>query len=294
MALDRRARPCPLPRHAPRRAATHAARHAGLPAPRRRAGTARAARLKVARTAPASWAARHEQLAELARRQIFFVGGAPRSGTTWLQLLLDSHPEISCRGEGLFSHHLSGALDRLVGNWRQGVEAKNKTVFASMPGYPLPEGADADILLGTAVLLALHRQSTERDVRALGEKTPENVFLFPRLKRLFPGAKFIGIVRDPRDVLASSWHYFYERTSRADTETVIRDTFRFLGVTATPEVAAASAAQTAFPLLSGKHPGGFFRKGESGHWRDTLTSEMSEIVLRELGWMFPYFGWERG
>jgi len=293
----------------------------------------------VARTAPASWAARHEQLAELARRQIFFVGGAPRSGTTWLQLLLDSHPEISCRGEGLFSHHLSGALDRLVGNWRQGVEAKNKTVFASMPGYPLPEGADADILLGTAVLLALHRQSTERDVRALGEKTPENVFLFPRLKRLFPGAKFIGIVRDPRDVLASSWHYFYERTSgadaaaaklalvhkalpsmqsgarallalqqeygtdctiityermRADTETVIRDTFRFLGVTATPEVAAASAAQTAFPLLSGKHPGGFFRKGESGHWRDTLTSEMSEIVLRELGWMFPYFGWERG
>src|SRR5579883_3436410 len=194
MALDRRARPCPLPRHAPRRAATHAARHAGLPAPRRRAGTARAARLKVARTAPASWAARHEQLAELARRQIFFVGGAPRSGTTWLQLLLDSHPEISCRGEGLFSHHLSGALDRLVGNWRQGVEAKNKTVFASMPGYPLPEGADADILLGTAVLLALHRQSTERDVRALGEKTPENVFLFPRLKRLFPGAKFIGIV----------------------------------------------------------------------------------------------------
>ncbi|HET6183364.1 MAG TPA: sulfotransferase [Acetobacteraceae bacterium] len=293
----------------------------------------------MARTAPASWAARHEQLAELARRQIFFVGGAPRSGTTWLQLLLDSHPEISCRGEGLFSHHLSGALDRLVGNWRQGVEAKNKTVFASMPGYPLPEGADADILLGTAVLLALHRQSTERDVRALGEKTPENVFLFPRLKRLFPGAKFIGIVRDPRDVLASSWHYFYERTSgadaaaaklalvhkalpsmqsgarallalqqeygtdctiityermRADTETVIRDTFRFLGVTATPEVAAASAAQTAFPLLSGKHPGGFFRKGESGHWRDTLTSEMSEIVLRELGWMFPYFGWERG
>ena len=48
------------------------------------------------------WNQRNEEIAQLARRQLFFVGGAPRSGTTWLQQLLDCHPDICCRGEGLF------------------------------------------------------------------------------------------------------------------------------------------------------------------------------------------------
>jgi hypothetical protein len=35
-------------------------------------------------------------------RQFFFVIGMPKSGTTWLQLLLDAHPEIQCHGESQF------------------------------------------------------------------------------------------------------------------------------------------------------------------------------------------------
>src|SRR5581483_354182 len=85
---------------------------------------------------------------------------------------------------------------------------KNAILFRGREGYPLPEPAEADTRLGTAVLLALERQCAGRAFRAVGEKTPENVFLFPRLKRLFPDAKFIGIARDPRDVLTSAWHFF--------------------------------------------------------------------------------------
>ena len=49
-----------------------------------------------------SWSDRQADLAALAQRQLFFVGGAPRSGTTWVQHILDSHPDVSCRGEGTF------------------------------------------------------------------------------------------------------------------------------------------------------------------------------------------------
>ena len=49
-----------------------------------------------------SWRERESAIAELAKRQLFFVGGAPRSGTTWMQHMLDAHPDISCRGEGHF------------------------------------------------------------------------------------------------------------------------------------------------------------------------------------------------
>ena len=33
---------------------------------------------------------------------VFFVVGHQKSGTTWLMRMLDSHPEILCRGEGRF------------------------------------------------------------------------------------------------------------------------------------------------------------------------------------------------
>jgi hypothetical protein len=154
------------------------------------------------------WASSHAALADLARRQLFFVGGAPRSGTTWVQELLDRHPEVSCRGEGLFQQELARPVDMLIDYRRNALAAKNGSTFKDFEGYPLPTADDGDVLLGTAVLLALRQQCEGRETRAIGEKTPENTFLFPRLKRLFPAAKFIGIARDPRDSLSSAWHFW--------------------------------------------------------------------------------------
>ena len=47
---------------------------------------------------------------ELRSKQIFFIGGTAKSGTTWVQLLLDAHPEVSCNGEGHFLDNLKPAL----------------------------------------------------------------------------------------------------------------------------------------------------------------------------------------
>lgn len=162
------------------------------------------------------WLEAQRDIAALAERQLFFIGGAPRSGTTWLQLLLDGHPQVSCKGEGLFMKGLAKPLDRLL-TWRRStLEAKNTGLFRATGGYPLPEQDDTEMLLGTAILLALERQRAGKECLALGEKTPENVFFFSRLKRLFSGAKFIGIARDPRDLLSSAWHIFGERRSAGD------------------------------------------------------------------------------
>lgn len=156
------------------------------------------------------WAERQEALRRLARCQVFFVGGAPRSGTTWLQYLLDSHPEVCCRGEGLFMKHLAEPLEAMMAARRKALAVKNDTVFRHAGGYELPASEDVEVLLGTAVLLALERQRAGKPCRAIGEKTPENVFFFARMKQLFPGAKFVGIARDPRDVLTSAWHFFHK------------------------------------------------------------------------------------
>ena len=60
------------------------------------------------------------------------------------------------------------------------LEAKNNRVFRHLGGYPLPAPDDTEFLLGTAILLALQQQSAGKSCLAIGEKTPENVFFFPR------------------------------------------------------------------------------------------------------------------
>jgi hypothetical protein len=153
-----------------------------------------------------SWTQRQAEVAALAGRQLFFVGGAPRSGTTWLQHILDAHPDICCRGEGHFLNFLATPMGAIMQRRREELQAKNTRLFRDLGGYPLPDPEDVEFLAGTAILLALAQQCDGHPYPIVGEKTPENVFYFPNLKRLFPGAKFVGIARDPRDVLVSAWH----------------------------------------------------------------------------------------
>jgi len=52
----------------------------------------------------------------------------------------------------------------------------------------------------------------------------------------------------------------------------------------------------AVALRHGRPPGvaqdgSFFRKGVVGDWRSTVTPEINDMILRELGWMFSHFGW---
>ena len=290
-----------------------------------------------------SWLEKQESLAQVARRQIFFIGGPPRSGTTWLQQLLACHPDISCGGEGLFWEQLAVPLEKLVAARSEALTAKNQRLFAHTGGYKLPDGEDTEALLGTAVLLALERQNAGSPARAVGEKTPENVFLFPRLKRLFPAAKFIGMARDPRDLLTSAWHFFrkpiasgdeteaktafvrgavpsinegarrmlalhneypgdcqimtYERL-RAAPEANAAALFRFLGVDDEPAIVADCIARSSFSAMTDGRPAGvaadgsFLRKGVVGDWPTTLTPAMNALILTEMGWMFPHFGWQ--
>jgi hypothetical protein len=116
----------------------------------------------------------------------------------------------------LFWRNLAVPLDTLMAERRRALAEKNTTLFQHTGGYPSPGPDQTDTLLGTAILLALRQQCGTRRVKAVGEKTPENVFFFPRLKTLFPQAKLVVITRDPRDALASSWHMFYRTAQGGD------------------------------------------------------------------------------
>jgi len=290
-----------------------------------------------------SWIDHQAELAQLAKSQLFFIGGAPRSGTTWLTHLLNSHPDVRCGGEGLLHKHLAEPMQHLISERRKAIEAKNTSLFKETGGFPLPTEEDQEVLMATGIMLALAQLSDGKSWRAIGEKTPENVFFFPRLKRMFPDAKFIGIARDPRDVLTSGWHFFhktkagedenaakiafiklatpsmnkgaratlalleqhpsactmvtYERM-RAEPARIAQSLFQLLGVSSDQKVVEECVAKSSFAAMSGGRTAGttnnasFFRKGVVGDWRSTLTPEMNDMIMREMGWMFPHFGWK--
>lgn len=121
-----------------------------------------------------------------------FVGGVPRSGTTLLRVILDTHPRIHCGTE----MRVINALARL---W-SAVEASGQPLLSE--AYAI-EPADT-----RRHFAALIRAFLEPGRRASGkprvaEKTPSNLLVFPELAALFPGSPLVHVIRDGRDVVAS-------------------------------------------------------------------------------------------
>jgi hypothetical protein len=84
---------------------------------------------------------------------------------------------------------------------------------------------------------------------------------------------------------------------RRTPQLVVSNMFRFLSVSDASDIVADCVARTSFAAQTGgreagtEQSGAFFRKGIAGDWKSTLSPEMNELVLRELGWAFPHFGW---
>ena len=138
---------------------------------------------------------------------LFFVGGCPKSGTTWLQMLLDAHPEVSCIGETHLANHLLPLLRQVFDHHNALLNHKNTDVLTEIPSVAGYSGDQVRRVLAGAVRELLMTPAKAGTARAVGEKTPDNFMLFPELAELFPGARFIHIVRDGRDCATSAWFH---------------------------------------------------------------------------------------
>jgi sulfotransferase family protein len=149
----------------------------------------------------------HASIATLRQKQIFFVGGSPKSGTTWLQLLLDAHPSVSCSGEGRFPSLLWSDLKQALDHYDRAIETDNKELFNELEEYQRLTQDDIYYIFASCIAVLLLKQSKHKLARAIGDKTPANVRAFAGLAALFPRAKFIQIVRDGRDCAVSGWFH---------------------------------------------------------------------------------------
>ena len=142
-------------------------------------------------------------------RRLFFIMGARKSGTTWLQKLVDQHPNLLCRGEGIF-HQFGMGLSRTVREYNIALQGKSKIFGAS--AFPPLRREEFRALFRTFVLGRLeHELAAEGQPNILwaGEKDPDHAAHAALMMSTFPEAAFIHVIRDGRDVAVSWWHHVH-------------------------------------------------------------------------------------
>jgi hypothetical protein len=142
-----------------------------------------------------------------------FLVGCPRSGTTLLQRLLDSHPFVAIAPETHFVRRFwiprvkYGALADETCFRRLVDDVVGMPEFADMKLDPARFHAAAghgERTVPALFDLLLRSFGDRRRARIVGEKTPNHLLYMPILESFFPGARFVHIIRDPRAVV-SSW-----------------------------------------------------------------------------------------
>ena len=133
-------------------------------------------------------------------KRIFLVG-CPRSGTTMLQSLLAAHPEVISFPESKFFHYL------LYKKFAANFPARMEAFFKDEINRPeLLQGFDDRQTLETKVswfVEVLDGLAAEQNKSIWLEKTPEHIYFIQDIERLLPEAKFIHILRNSMDTIAS-------------------------------------------------------------------------------------------
>ncbi|MEG4575937.1 sulfotransferase [Microcoleus sp. N3A4] len=133
-------------------------------------------------------------------KRIFLVG-SPRSGTTMLQSLLAAHPEVISFPESKFFHYL--LYKKFAGKLPGRLEA----FFKDEINRPeLLQGFDDSQTVGNKVswlVGVLDGLAAEQNKSIWLEKTPEHIYFIDDIERFLPDAKFIHILRNGMDTIAS-------------------------------------------------------------------------------------------
>ncbi len=121
-----------------------------------------------------------------------FVLSCERSGSTLLQFILDTHPDLSAPGEL--------ALGVLIGNLRTTVSRSFGTKIAGAPGAR-EEAERREVRDLVAGLLGRFTQGQGK--KAWCDKTPSNLRYLPQLEWAFPEARYVCLHRNALDVVHS-------------------------------------------------------------------------------------------
>lgn len=124
--------------------------------------------------------------------QPIFIIGQPRSGTTLVEQILASHPEVDATDELSFMGHRGADLQR-EGGYAAMLQSSGGDRWADYQQQYL------DIVLPYC----------EKGGAYFLDKTPENFLHVPLILKILPNARFVHVIRDPLDNIVSQYRHFF-------------------------------------------------------------------------------------
>lgn len=135
-------------------------------------------------------------------REVLFIIGSPRSGTTWLQLLLAQHPGVATNKETqLFTQYVKRLQDRWLEELREAEAGTTNGLSRIMSEHEF-----LFAVKGFCDRVLDKLAEDVPDAQVVLEKSPEHGLHAETILSLYPEAWFLHIVRDPRAVSNSFRH----------------------------------------------------------------------------------------
>jgi Flp pilus assembly protein TadD len=123
-----------------------------------------------------------------------FVLGMPRSGTSLIEQILASHPDVHGAGELLTLREIGGF-------------ARGSGPQASPPQFAAALSKGATDTLGRNYVRAV--RELDRESRFIVDKMPGNFMLIGLIRIILPNARIIHCTRDPRETCLSMYRTFF-------------------------------------------------------------------------------------
>ena len=137
-----------------------------------------------------------------------FVVGCPRSGTTLLQRMLNSHPQLAVANDTHFIPRVIKKLEQtnppLNEKLIEQVHTYKRFYRLGLSNIEVMESAKRAENYQEFVSALYNTFGNKQGKPLAGEKTPDYCRHIPLLHKLFPWAKFVHIIRDGRDVALST------------------------------------------------------------------------------------------
>lgn len=148
---------------------------------------------------------------------MFFIVGFAKSGTSWLTRIMDAHPEILCRGEGIFfgrGKDLGERRGLITPTSLYGALADTEYLRAWVERSIWTRKDDADRHLDNLAAMAIRYFLGDKlaasGKRIVGDKTPfVTEDCLREIRHIVPEAKVIHIIRDGRDIAVSAMHHLW-------------------------------------------------------------------------------------
>ena len=145
----------------------------------------------------------------------FIVTGVTKSGTTWLQRMLDSHPQIACGGESKLNVFLT-QLAPAIRAYNDALTKTNDKIYRDQAVYRPLQRSQAETVMQYLFLdrlAAVQRAAVEAGkasrLRWIGDKDPDYKRELVSWRSILPEMRMITTTRDGRDCYVSLWFHLY-------------------------------------------------------------------------------------